>query len=171
MKYSALPIIICFLLWICSSFQLLSQAQLIVTYNNNNTESFALDDIRSLKFESQWMVIRFNNGEFSSRNVSTIANYQFFNVSGIFDEKTNQFNMSVYPNPSNSQVFFSLTTLSNQFIFIEVLDLFGRVIKEVYKGDQLGYKEYSWMPDVSQGTYFVRLKTNDRSYTQTLILQ
>ncbi len=148
-----------------------AQAQLIVTLNNNNTETFAISEIRSIKFISQTMNLQKNNGSISTWNISDIANYRFEGVSGLNETELNMGSMQIYPNPADGQTFISFSYPSIQHIRIEILDLVGRTLHEVYNGKHLGEQRYGWQPNVPSGMYLVRLRSENGMLTQTIVIQ
>ena len=78
-------------------------------------------------------------------------------------------NFNIYPNPSkdNFNLEYQLTNPSD--VNIEVLNIIGRQIKQVTDGMQLSGKHVFELNDLSSGTYFIRLTTNDKIMIQRLV--
>jgi len=151
--------------------KLAAQQQLIVTLNNSNIETFALTDIRSIKFVQQTMTLFKNNGSVSSWSISDIDNYRFDGVSGINKQEQLIGKLEVFPNPSSSQVVISFSSLINQRISIEVVDLLGKKQCDVYIGNHFGTQSYIWQVDIAKGIYVCRVLTENGIVTKSLIIQ
>jgi len=151
--------------------KLAAQPQLIVTLNNSNIETFALTDIRSIKFVQQTMTLFKNNGSVSSWSISDIDNYRFEGVSGINEQEQLIGKLEVFPNPASSQAVISFSSPINQRISIEVVDLLGKKQRDVYSGNHFGTQSYTWQVDIPKGIYVCRVSTENGIVTKSLIIQ
>ena len=151
--------------------KLAAQPQLIVTLNNSNIETFALSDIRSIKFIEQTMSLFKNNGSVSSWSISDIDNYRFEGVSGINKQEQLIGKLEVFPNPMSSQAVISFYSPINQRISIEVVDLLGKKQCDVYTGNHFGTQSYIWQVDIAKGIYVCRVSTENGIVTKSLIIQ
>ena len=168
-KYSILLGLISLML--SHSPKLFAQAQLIVTLTNNNTETFAVSEIRSIKFEAQTMNLQRNNGSISTWNISEISNYRFEGVSGIKEADKNIGKLKVFPNPMQEQTNIVFTSATHHQIRIELLDVLGRAVREIYIGAHVGEHTYTFQADVPKGLYLLRLSSEIGELTQSILIQ
>ena len=84
-------------------------------------------------------------------------------VGGIDEEAVNDEFLTTWPNPFRDEINLNYTLFSEEFITVEVFDLYGRKIKEVYSGFQEeGKHDLTWnAKELPAGIYFIRLKTSD----------
>lgn len=168
-KYIKLLFFIAFVLSNCKTVS--AQAQLIVTLNNNSTETFDISDIRSLKFGTQTMNLQRNNGSISTWNISEIDNYRFEGVSGIKEADKNIGKLKVFPNPMQEQTNIVFTSPTHHQIRIELLDVLGRAVREIYIGAHVGEHTYTFQANVPKGLYLLRLSSEIGELTQSILIQ
>ncbi len=92
---------------------------------------------------------------------------------GSVDEKEQASNyIKAYPTPFRDEVTVSYTLKSGGSINIELVDLYGRRIRELYNGKQLaGKHEIQWNgKEVPPGLYFIHL-SSDRISSSTRVLK
>ena len=84
---------------------------------------------------------------------------------------------SPYPNPFNSSVTVSFFASSESRVELEVVDLLGRKVADIFKGiSRVGENSYRWNGldrygnEVSSGVYFMRLSGKDRIQTRKAVL-
>lgn len=93
---------------------------------------------------------------------------------GVVSPESGVNTFDVYPNPAqdNTMVEFSMTENNN--INVEIIDLSGKVVQQVYKGD-LGAGEHRFpvqTAELSAGLYLVRLTTDEGEYlTRKLVVE
>ena len=153
-----------------TSTRLSAQVQMIVTLNNNNTETFALSEIRSLKFGTQTLNLNKSNGSISTWNLSDIANYRFVGLTGSDELKNTAGKLEVFPNPAGNQTMISFSAAHNQQISVEILDLQGKKIRNIYAGNHDGDQSFFWQVDVPKGMYLCRVATENGILTKSLII-
>jgi Secretion system C-terminal sorting domain len=171
MKSCFLYFIFSLFLGVGTSLNVFSQGQMVVTLNNNNTETFALSEIRSLKFGTQTMNLYKTNGSISTWNISDIMNYSFVGVTGLDKLETSIGKLAVFPNPAGNRTMISFSTMQNQQISIELLDVQGKKMRDIYTGYHIGQHSYSWQVDVPKGLYLCRVKSENGIVTKPLIIQ
>jgi hypothetical protein len=90
---------------------------------------------------------------------------------GIGENDANESFINIYPNPFKDDVTLSYTLFYDEFIKIEVIDLYGRKITELCNEKQLaGEQSFIWNgKDVPSGLYFIRLSFPEISSTIRLI--
>jgi hypothetical protein len=171
MKNSLIKLFLC--ASICAFFPKFSmaQSQLIVTLNNNNLETFALNDISSIKFVAETLNLKMYNGNLHSWNISDIANYRFEGVGGLNNIESNIGILQVYPNPIIEQTVVSFSTQETQQIQIALIDFLGRTVQEVYSGKHQGTQNYTFKPNVLKGIYLLRLTSENGTLNQSILVQ
>ena len=76
--------------------------------------------------------------------------------------------LSIYPNPTNRVLNIQLPEASKSTTFIQVRDVFGRVIHEESSSElllQLNTEE------LANGTYFISIVNADERWTKTFVKQ
>jgi len=82
-----------------------------------------------------------------------------------------------YPNPFNSSVTVSFCASGESRVELEVVDLLGRKVADIFKGiSRVGENSYNWNGldrqgnEVSSGVYFMRLTGQDRIQVRKAVL-
>jgi len=119
MRIIYFPLFVLFSSVLFANQKLAAQSQLIVTHNSSNTETFALSDIRSIKFVAQIMTLFKNNGSVTSWSLNDIENYRFDGVLGVNEQEQLFGKLKVFPNPMSSQAVISFSSPINQRISIK----------------------------------------------------
>jgi hypothetical protein len=117
------------------------------------------------------MNLQGSNGSLSSWNISDIANYRFEGVTAACVSAQSKGKLEVYPNPVNVEASIFFASHGNQRIRIELLDVLGRSIREIYSGYHAGEHTYIWQADVPKGLYLLRLTSENGQLTQSVIIQ
>ena len=84
-----------------------------------------------------------------------------------------KFNMApAYPNPFNPLTHIEYSIPTSSMVEIAIYDLVGRKLEElVDENKDPGYYHVEWDASfVSSGVYFVRMKTNENSFSQKIVL-
>jgi hypothetical protein len=80
--------------------------------------------------------------------------------------------LSVFPNPANSNFSISFNTTSNEQYQLQLLDLSGRVVKELGSGNMNGTFTRSFSAEgLEKGIYFIKLNSNNTSEVSKLVIQ
>lgn len=161
----------CIITSLIASTSLISQSQLIITLNNSSAENFDLSEIRSIKFSAQTMNLYKNDGLNYTYNISDILNYRFEGVNQLNNSKQSIGKLMISPNPTRDLTSISFSSNRSLKISVEILDLSGRFIQEVYSGLHVGTVEYSWQPNLEQGIYIVRIGSENGVINQLIIIQ
>jgi hypothetical protein len=159
------------LIALCIPETLLAQAQLIVTLTNNTTETFAVSEIRSIKFGAQSMNLQQNNGTVASWNINEIDNYRFEGVTGLKEVEMGMGKLQVYPNPVQSLTQIVYNSKIRQQIRIELRDVLGRKVQEICNVVHVGEQTYTWQADVPKGLYLLCLISENGQLTQSIVIQ
>lgn len=80
-----------------------------------------------------------------------------------FEQSVDNFEFSVYPNPTNSEFQISEVDMVN-IRHIQILDLTGQVV-ETFSGNETTFN----VADLPSGTYFIRVTTGKVSYVEQFI--
>ena len=91
-------------------------------------------------------------------------------VTGI-EENVSNIEMSVYPNPTNGELFVDITTLDVQDYTVSVINTLGQTVKEVKLVQSNGGKIKIDLSDKNTGVYFVTIKSKSGSKVKRIVLQ
>lgn len=82
-------------------------------------------------------------------------------VGGIEENEDNPLSVNVFPNPFRDEVIMKYKLSSDEFVTIDVYDIYGRKIKEVFSGFQEeGEQQLNWSDETTPaGMYLIRLQT------------
>jgi len=88
------------------------------------------------------------------------------------NEKTNNINTNIYPNPASSKISIHLDHDIHQKISIDILDLNGRNISRLFEGDipENGIIDFDLPGQLINGTYFIRVNNRDRTDFEKLFI-
>ena len=93
-------------------------------------------------------------------------------VTGMSDLENNLSISSVFPNPSTEQITVNLTIKKASEVSFKLIDLTGKVVKEVYVGEVFGqYKSSISVVDIAKGSYFLKISSGDNSEYKKLMIQ
>ena len=80
--------------------------------------------------------------------------------------------VSIYPNPSNGLLTFSINNVVTNQIVISILDIQGKIVfTETDKNIAAEYKKQINLSDLAKGIYYVKLNIGSEVKTQKLIIQ
>jgi hypothetical protein len=103
-----------------------------------------------------------------SLNTSTVCTVP--TVTGI-EENVSNIEMSVYPNPTNGELFVEVNLLDVQDFTIAVVNTLGQTVKEVKQIQSNGGKIKIDLSDKNTGIYFVTIKSKSGSKVKRIVLQ
>jgi hypothetical protein len=150
----------------------LTAQNLVVTLNNTTTETFPIANIKSIKFGISSMILNETDGTVNTWNIQDINNYTFDGSSGIKDLiDINQSNLTIFPNPAVGLVNIQYTAGLMTFITIEIIDINGKSIQQIYHGEQNGKQLYTWGANVPKGIYYCRILTENKSISKPIIIK
>jgi len=74
---------------------------------------------------------------------------------------TSEIGLSVYPNPSNGNLFINFELEQAQNVTVQITDLNGRVVKELMNGNTVNGKQNlnADLSELSNGMYLARITT------------
>lgn len=86
--------------------------------------------------------------------------------------KPNYIGFSVYPNPTNNELYFLIANLNNQELQCVITDALGKIVLEnTINANSAFYKTSINVSDLADGCYFVTLKGNNLNQTKKIIIQ
>ena len=145
---------------------------LVVTLTNASIETFPISSIRSIKFGNSTMILNELNGTVTTWDISDINNYDFSNSIGLNDQKNiENSTLQLFPNPSSNLVNIQFLGAQVGNIVIEIIDVNGKQIQEVYRGAHQGQQTYQWLSNAVIGTYYCRITTDKKVITKPVIIQ
>lgn len=82
---------------------------------------------------------------------------------GIDDQGDDPLSFEAYPNPFRDEISLKFKLSSDDFVLMEVYDIYGRKIRELYEGQmEKGEKKVNWNDESTPpGIYMIRLQTPD----------
>ena len=145
---------------------------LVVTLNNSTVETFPVADIQSIKFGISSMILNEFDGTVTTWNIQDINNYSFDGSSGIKDViDINKGSLTIFPNPSIGEVNIQFESEKTSFVTIEIMDANGNQIQNIFRGEHQGKETYKWNGNVTNGVYFCRILTEDKTITKPIIIK
>lgn len=146
------------LLILFSSYSYCQQEFIHFHFNDNSTSVFSIEEVQKIDFDNDQLILHQTNGTVVSWDIDVIDYYSYNDdVTGIESATENKLSMSVFPNPSSSQLHINYNLLSNQEAVLTILNVEGKVI-EIFNLNQVS--KSTKQIDVSAypaGQYFVRI--------------
>jgi len=103
---------------------------------------------------------------------SPFSSFAFFDLSGLAENPSTT--LRAVPNPSNGQTFISLnTTIDASQASVEVYDLSGRLVRQVYNGNVASNQEMRFQfdgSDLPEGIYLIRYTSNSEVTTEKMMI-
>ncbi|MBI3520402.1 MAG: T9SS type A sorting domain-containing protein [Bacteroidetes bacterium] len=87
------------------------------------------------------------------------------------EENVSNIEMTVYPNPTNGELFVDVNLLDTQDFTISVVNTLGQTVKEVKQVQSNGGKIKIDLSDKNVGVYFVSIKSKSGSKVKRIVLQ
>ena len=141
----------------------------------DSTQSFyGLEDVRKITFEGDVMNLHLLDGSLYSWNVSTIGHYKYeenpLNTQE-FLNKANAWNLTVFPNPTSTNLNVSFNLPKEDEMSIAIYDMAGKVVLEKKLGIKaMGkYQEELNISALPNGIYVCRISGGNNSITKQII--
>ena len=172
MKSTSIKIQVVLAMLMLTSYVSRAQNQLIVTLTNGQTDAFNVSDIRSVKFVNNSMSLTENNGSQSSWNIDDVSQYAFSGANSIASTTgSTSDQVRIFPNPVSDNLNVEYGSLRAGKISIELLDLNGKVLRNVFEGTHQGKQTYTWTKDLPNGFYLCRIISESKSITKPFVIQ
>lgn len=154
----------------------LNAQNLVVTLTNASTETFAVENIQSIKFGTETMILTELNGTVNTWDIDDIDNYAFDGVANINESTTiTTDELNIYPNPSSNQVHVNYTSNRLGTVTIAVHDLNGRKIEDLFSGEHQDTTAVTWNAQqnssVQAGKYLIKIALANKVITKPVIIQ
>jgi hypothetical protein len=145
---------------------------LVVTLQDNSTETFAIAGIRSIKFGASSMILNQLDGTVTTWNIEDIDNYAFDEITSLQAHAASIIStIQIYPNPASTLVNFNFSIKESSYITAEITDVQGRHAEQLFQGYAQGEQHYQWQSNVQQGVYYLRIRTPQKLITKPIIIQ
>jgi len=145
---------------------------LIVTLQDNTTETFAIAGIRSIKFGTSSMILNQLDGTVTTWNIEDIDNYAFDESTSLPTSAASSISaIQIYPNPASNLVNLKFEIKESSYITAEITDAQGRYVEQLFQGYVQGEQHYQWQSQVPKGVYYLRISTSQKLVTKPIIIQ
>jgi hypothetical protein len=172
MKTRSIKIQVALAMLMLTSYVTRSQNLLIVTLTNGQTDSFNVADIRSVKFINNTMNLTENNGSQSSWNIVDVSQYAFSGSTSIVSTSgSSSDQVKIFPNPVSDNLNVEYWSSRTSKISIDLLDLNGKVLRNVFEGKHQGKQTFTWTNDLPSGFYLCRIISESKSITKPFLFQ
>lgn len=149
-----------------------SQIQLVVSMLSGEDEVFMLEEIRSMRFENDEMIVHLLEGIDYRFDIAGIEQYYFNGLTGLNGANSEgNSSIHVYPNPSDGPTSVSLVLSTPSKVMLEVLDYTGKVVQSVYHGSVSGNQHFIMHSDLPVGMYLCRAITEHQVLSQLFVIQ
>lgn len=163
---------VCLLLGLYSAKPAFASPQMLnINLRNSQTETHPLSDIRRITFSQREMIIDKRDSSTNTYLLSEIMNYTFSDpapssVGLLLDER-----MAMYPNPATDMTQLHIHSEAAEDLKIQLLDISGKLVSELYQGKHKGYSVYTLPLNASPGSYLCLLFLGQETMRLPLIIQ
>jgi hypothetical protein len=154
-----------------------SKAQSIYfNYSNGTNAAYNLTDVRKITFVADEMNLQLFDGSVYSWNVSSIGHYQYDENSIGIDEllnKANAWQVNIFPNPAYNVLNVRYNLPTDDKILISVLDLQGKLLLEINKGNRAKgeHEETFDISSLTAGQYVCSISGQKNTISKNIIKQ
>jgi hypothetical protein len=154
-------------------------AQNVHFQNTDGTKtSYNLNDIRKVTMENNKVQVHMKDGNIYERNMAALQNYRFDEnqntsiIDNVINEG-NQLQLVVFPNPTDKMLHLTYTLKNADDIKCTILDLQGKVVKEINIGKQsIGEQKQSIsLENLAGGNYTVQIQGQNFSIYKKIVKQ
>ncbi len=134
-----------------------------------NSSLIGIYNVSNLRFKFEFISTDGGNNLF----IDNINVHDQENV-GIEEKDEQKAHVKILPNPAQEKAFLQLGLSKKERVSIQILDLRGKTVKEVQKGqllDQGKHRVDLDLQDLGSGPYFVKVKTGDQLTTKKLFVE
>ncbi len=145
-----------------------------LSYTDGTNNAYNLADIRKITFDVDLMKLHLTDGSIYSRNVSTIAHYQYnqilVNVENLLSD-LNELKLELFPNPTEDELNLYYHLPTEDKITISLFDLQGILILEKVAGEKLHGENYDILNlhQIAAGPYICRISGMKNSISKQII--
>jgi hypothetical protein len=145
---------------------------------DGSKDAYKLTDVRKITFANDSLHLFLNDGNQFKKSLSAIENYQYNSVETISGvekilHEGNDWNLKVYPNPTESVLNFTYNLTSADDVFYTVFDMNGKKMIEKKLGYQPEgiYTQSVSLEALSSGSYVFQINGKNLSITKNIIKQ
>jgi hypothetical protein len=97
--------------------------------------------------------------------------YKNLSITGITELQNNEYELKIFPNPSNGIITINTNLFQNENFYIEICNLLGEIVyKSIeYNNPDIFNKEIS-LQDISSGIYTISLKNSTSNFNKKLVI-
>lgn len=110
-------------------------------------------------------------GVYANRKVTTVSEptTTYTAATGISEQEFNNFNVTVYPNPSNDIVAVQVGNIVKDALKIDLIDVSGKLIKTttINAGQTIGFFD---LQTVYAGIYFIKISNGNNNMTRKIVV-
>ena len=89
---------------------------------------------------------------------------------GVGDNDLNRISINIETPIIGNRILFSVSGINNRQVKIELYDIAGRGIFDIFEGRIMGKKDFYIEKDFHSGVYFIRLKTKGETFSKKVII-
>jgi hypothetical protein len=156
---------------LAGSFASKAQYQMLVQSVGGTSDSYAVSDIRSIKFNDSEMFVNQNNGSVATYAIADIDQYMFAQSSAIGASETEAHTLTLFPNPAEDKIEIVYSIQHPEKITIELTDPFGRRLALIYEGVHQGKQSYKFPLQLSAGVYFCRITAEAKTINKPIVIR
>ena len=151
-----------------------TKAQSIFVYFTDGTSlSSPLSEVQKINFNGAEMQMHKTDGVILSWPIQDIKKYTYEEVTTqVSDVKTENFNVLIYPNPSNGNLNIEYTLDKADFVNISLISINGSFSKSILSAKEEQGKHNININDLQlqAGTYFVKVQSNNTTSVKKIII-
>jgi hypothetical protein len=140
--------------------------------------SYNLNDVRKVTMENNKVQVHMKDGNIYERNMVALQNYRFDEnqstsiIDNVINEG-NQLQLVIFPNPADKMLHLSYTLKNVDDIKCTILDVQGKVVKEINIGKQsIGVQKQSIsLENLAGGNYTVQIQGQNFSIHKKIVKQ
>jgi hypothetical protein len=151
---------------------------IIFTFKDGNTNSYALKDTRKIFFDGDILILQKKDGSSVNKNLNTLRNFRYDASTAVSEFTISGGSVKIFPNPFRSVVTIRYDLRSADKVQIDILDLQGRIVRNWPLAQQkAGPHEIQWQAGdangraVPSGTYICRIKTSSGIISKMMVLE
>ena len=157
------------------TLSLSGQISMFVHQHNSSTDSYNIDDVRKITFDSG-MNVHPHTGTITNYVIDDVRKITFDNSvvtsNGITDDISSYFRS--YPNPASDHVNIEYSLTDESEVLLEVYNINGTLVSYFDLGkSSAGQHHFKWTNEqrLSTGIYILKLKTEEFIKTNRLVIQ
>jgi len=151
-----------------------TKAQSIFVYFTDGTSlSSPLSEVQKINFNGTEMQMHKTDGVILSWPIQDIQKYTYEEVTTqVSDVKTEDFNVLIYPNPSNGNFNIEYTLEETEFVNISLISINGSFSSSILSEKKEQGKHSININDLQlhAGTYFVKIQSNSKTSVKKIII-